>query len=72
MPFDLMNFKHLNSITLKELIYRHDSNDDNSVDGKQTFGAKGCRFGRDSNENVFYCYPDEKSISGKHAMIFFK
>lgn len=77
MPFDLMTFENLNSIVLAEVrrtIHPSDQNRDGdayiSINNPQTYGVKGCRFGRDGTND--YSYPDEMAISGKHAIIFFK
>ena len=75
LPFDLMNFENLNSITLTEE-RRHSENLPKTEaamvirSDEQTFGVKGCKFGRESEND--YSYPDEMSISAKHAMLFFK
>lgn len=44
---------------MKELIYYHHdalNKQEEVVDGKQVFGVKGCKFGRDSGND--YSYPD--------------
>lgn len=63
VPFDLMSFENLNSITLSEM-RRYNQNseqgkeedDQQIINNGQTFGVKGCKFGREAINN--YSYPD--------------
>lgn len=67
LPFDLLNLEPLQQIRIRSLktAYGKDLDKDFWI-----YSVKGAKLGRDKENDLRF--PDELSISGKHAQVLFK